>query len=196
MKSGGLILWNATAIFETLNTSWWMRKTPFERRFGETIKGPIVPFGAMVKYHPISIRDRSRLQQFGKKVLPGIFLGCALIAEGIRKGDILIVDLEELETMNASEVHPRMINAKEVLITQKGEEVIFPEEDGAAELFGRDYEFREFTLRRKQTIRSEGLSGEAPGESEESQPTEPKDDAEARRHSWLFHGDFILSSSQ
>ena len=154
-----------------------------------------VPFGAMVKYHPTSIRDHSRLQQFGKKVLPGIFLGCALIAEGIRKGEILIVDLEELETMNASEVHPRMINAKEVLILQKGEEVIFPE-DGAAKLFGRDYEFREFTLRCKQTVRSEGLSGEAPGESEESQPTEPKDDAEARRNSWPYHGDFTLSSSQ
>ena len=29
------------------------------------------------------------------------------------------------------------------------------------------------------------------GESEESQPTEPKDDAEARRNFWSFQGDFI-----
>ena len=38
-----------------------------------------------VEYHPISMRDQSRLQQFGKKVLPGIFLGSALIAGRIGK---------------------------------------------------------------------------------------------------------------
>ena len=38
-------------------------------------KGPIIPFGAMVEYHPISAKDRSRLHQVGPKVLPGIFLG-------------------------------------------------------------------------------------------------------------------------
>ena len=30
------------------------RKTLYERRFGEPFKGPIIPFGAMVKYHPSS----------------------------------------------------------------------------------------------------------------------------------------------
>ena len=29
-------------------------KTPYERRFGEPLKGPIIPFGAVVEYHPIS----------------------------------------------------------------------------------------------------------------------------------------------
>ena len=43
-------------------------------------KGPIIPFGAMVEQHPISARNQSRLHQFGKKVLPGIFPGYALIA--------------------------------------------------------------------------------------------------------------------
>ena len=28
-------------------------KTPYERRFGEPFKGPIIPFGSMVEYHPI-----------------------------------------------------------------------------------------------------------------------------------------------
>ena len=72
-------------------------KTPYERRFGEPFKGPIIPFGAMVEYHPISAREQSRLRQFGQNVLPGIFLGYALIAEGIWKGDILVAHLEELE---------------------------------------------------------------------------------------------------
>ena len=48
-------------------------KTFYERRFCEPIKGPIIPFGSMVEYHPISAKDQSRLHQFGKKVLPGIY---------------------------------------------------------------------------------------------------------------------------
>ena len=55
-------------------------KTPYERRFGVPFIGPVVPFGAMVEYHPISAKDLSRLQQFGPKVLPDIFLGYALHA--------------------------------------------------------------------------------------------------------------------
>ena len=71
--------------------------------------GPVVPFGAMVEYHPISAKDQSGLHQFGSKVLPGVFLGYALYAAGIWKGDI-----EELEEMDASELHARRHNAKEV----------------------------------------------------------------------------------
>ena len=42
-------------------------------------------------------REQSRLHQYGKKVLPGIFLGFALVAERTWKGDMLIADLDELE---------------------------------------------------------------------------------------------------
>ena len=55
-------------------------KTPYERRFGEPFKGPIIPFGSLVEYYPISAKDQSRIHQFGKKVLPGLFLGYALYA--------------------------------------------------------------------------------------------------------------------
>ena len=60
-------------------------------------------------------KDQSRVHQFGKKVLPGLFLGCALYAEGIWKGDVLVADLEELETMDASEIYSKRLNAKEVI---------------------------------------------------------------------------------
>ena len=60
MKGGGLVLWNAIAIFEMSKTSWQKGKTPNERRFGEPIKGLIIPFGAVVEHHPISVRDQSR----------------------------------------------------------------------------------------------------------------------------------------
>ena len=54
-------------------------KTPYERRFGKPCNGPVIPSGAMVEYHPISAKDQSRLHQFGAKVLPGIFLGYAML---------------------------------------------------------------------------------------------------------------------
>ena len=50
-------------------------KTPYERRVGMPLNGPVIPFGAMVEQHPISAKDISRLHQFGPKVLPGIFFG-------------------------------------------------------------------------------------------------------------------------
>ena len=34
-------------------------KTPYERRFGETFEGPIIPFGSLVEYYPISAKDKS-----------------------------------------------------------------------------------------------------------------------------------------
>ena len=94
-------------------------ETPYDRRFGEPFRGPTIPFGSMVEYYPISAKDQSRIHQFGKKVLPRIFLGYALIAGGIWTGDILIADLEELEKMDASEIYPRRINAKEVYQRRK-----------------------------------------------------------------------------
>ena len=36
-------------------------KTPYERRFGRPLNGPVIPFGAMVEYHPISAKEMSRL---------------------------------------------------------------------------------------------------------------------------------------
>ena len=58
-------------------------KTPYERRFGQPFRGPIIPFGSLVEYHPLTAKDQSRIHQFGKKVLPGLFLGYALYAGGI-----------------------------------------------------------------------------------------------------------------
>ena len=47
-------------------------KTPYERRFGEFFKGPVIPFGALIEHHPISPKDQARTHQFGKRVLPEI----------------------------------------------------------------------------------------------------------------------------
>ena len=120
-------------------------ETLHDRRFGKPCKGPLIPFGAMVEYHPISAREKSRFHQIGKKVLPGIFLGYALNAGRILKGDVLVSDSKVLEELRASEKYPRRINQKEVLISQEGEELMFPVADGTAQMSRRDYEFREPT---------------------------------------------------
>ena len=90
------------------------------------LNGPMVPSGAMVEYHPISAKDQSRLHQFGSRVLPGIFLGYALYAGGIWKGDIMVADIEELEEMDASELHARRLNANEVLTPLRSWKLHFP----------------------------------------------------------------------
>ena len=100
-------------------------KTLYERRFGQPFKGPIIPFGSLVECHPISAKDQSRIHQFGKKVLPGLLLGYALYAGRIWKGDILVADIEELETMDASEIYSQRFNAKEVIFHTKMENVFF-----------------------------------------------------------------------
>ena len=105
-------------------------KTPYERRFGMPIDRPVIPFGAMVEYHTISAKDQARLHQFGGKVLPCIFLGYTLYAERILTGDIMVADIEELEEMDASQLHARRLNAKEVLPPQRSGNFIFPVADG------------------------------------------------------------------
>ena len=105
-------------------------KTPYERRFGKPFKGPIIPFGSLVEYYPISAKDQSRIHQFGKKVLPGLFLGYALCAEGLWKGDILVADTEEFETMDASEIYSKRLNAKEVISPKENGKLFFQPQMG------------------------------------------------------------------
>ena len=88
------------------------RKTPYQRRFGEPFKGPIVLFGSLVECYLVSAEDQPRLHQFGKNVLPGLFLGYTLYAGGIWKGDILVADIEELETMDASEIFSKTMRKR------------------------------------------------------------------------------------
>ena len=124
------ILWNVTPICETSQIYCLMGKTPYERRFGQPFIRPIIPFGSLVEYHSCNCEGQSRIHQFGKKVLPGLFIGYALYAGGIWKGGILIADLEELETMDASEIYSKRLNAKEVIFPIEEGEFIFPIADG------------------------------------------------------------------
>ena len=121
-------------------------KIPYERRSGKPKKGQIIPFGSLVEYYPISAKDQSRIHQFGEKVLPGLFLGYASHAGRIWKGDVLVADLEELETMDASEIYSKRLNAKEVIFLKENGKFIFPVSDGRIKFIGGDQELRTSTL--------------------------------------------------
>ena len=70
MKIGGQILWIAKTICETFKIFCLMGKLHSKGVLENHFKGPIIPFGSLVEYHPISANDQSRIRQFGKKVLP------------------------------------------------------------------------------------------------------------------------------
>ena len=116
MKNGGRISWNVSAICDTIQDPLSDGRTPYERRFGERIKEPIIPFRSLIEYHPISVTDLSRL-----KVLPGVLLGYVLYGRRIWKGDIMFADIEGLEKMDASQTHGKRLDAKKVITPKIGD---------------------------------------------------------------------------
>ena len=44
-------------------------KTPYERRFGQPFKGPVIPFGAMVEYYPVSAKGHNETASVRPKCL-------------------------------------------------------------------------------------------------------------------------------
>ena len=84
------------------------------------LKGPIIPFGAMVEYYPISAGDPSRFH----------FINFAIGKDG---------RIGHLSSKN---------RCKRSVDQSESNDVVFPFEDGAAQLSGRDHTFREPTLRR------------------------------------------------
>ena len=202
---------SAVLLQSGLNESWWADsmecytylrnvtdllsdgKTPYERRFGQLFEGPIIPFGSLVEYHPISAKDQSRIHQFGQKVLPGVFLGHALYAVGIWKGDVLVADLEELETMDASEIYSKRLSAKEVIFPKEKGEFIFPIADGRIKPPGGDQDLRTSTLIRHRPIHGESnvdFLGESEGSLPQPQDSIP-DAGEAINDFWSMSGNFI-----
>ena len=65
-----------------------MGRRPTKDVLGNQFNGPLISFGSLVEYHPITAKDQARIHQFGKKVIRGLFLGYALYAGRIWKGDV------------------------------------------------------------------------------------------------------------
>ena len=157
------------------------------------LKDQLSHFGSLVEYHPISAKDQSRIHQFGKKILPGLFLGYALYAGAIWKGDIMVADIEELETMDASEIYSKRLNAKEVIFPKEKEEFIFPIADGRVKLSGGGQDLRTSTLVRHRPIQGESnidFLGESEGSLPPPHDSSP-DAGEAINDFWSMSGNFM-----
>ena len=57
----------------------------------------------------------------------------------------MVADVEELEEMDASEIHAKRLTAKEVLTPMSGEKLKFPIADGTVKLSGGDQVLRTST---------------------------------------------------
>ena len=160
---------------------------------GNHFKGPVIPFGSVVEYHLFTGKDQSRIHQFGKKVLPGLFLGYALYAGGIWKGDALVADLEELETVDATEIYSKRLNAKELIFPKEKEEFICPIADERIKTPGGDQDLRTSTLVRHRPLQGESnidFLGESDGSFPQPQDSLP-DAGEAINDFWSMSGSFI-----
>ena len=65
----------------------------------------------------------------------------------------MVADIEELEEMDASELHARRLNANEVLASLRSGNFIFPVTDGTVKIFGREQRLRTSTLTRERPER-------------------------------------------
>ena len=99
-------------------------KTPYERRFGEFLKDQsfslvhwlsITLFLRKTSQESINLERKSYLD----RSLDTLYAG------GIWKRDIMVADIEELETVDASEIYPKRLNAKEAIFLTKNGQFIF-----------------------------------------------------------------------
>ena len=123
-------------------------------------------------FHPISAKDQSRSctrKEFGR-------------------GDTRNADIEELETMDASEIYSQRLDAKEVIFPKETGEFIFPNQTPWKKI--KNWESH---LDREHTIRVEGhvdFLGKSEGSLPPPQDSLP-DAGEAANDSWSMSGNFI-----
>ena len=151
---------SAVLLQSGLNESWWADsmecytylrnvtdlfsdgKTPYERRFGQPFQRT-----CLVENHSHNcegpVKNPSILERKS-------YLDCSsdtlCTRGGIRKGDVLVADLEDLETMDASKIYSKRLNAKEVIFPKEKGEFIFPIADERIKTLGRDQDLRTSTL--------------------------------------------------
>ena len=135
MKVGGQILWNVTPVCETsqmyipiCETSqmyYLMGRRPMKDVLGNHLKDRLFH---LVHWLSITLELR-RTSQESINLERKSYLECSsdthLYAVGIWKGDVLVADLEELETMDVSEIYSKRLNAKEEFFPKKMENLFF-----------------------------------------------------------------------
>ena len=153
-KNGGRIPWSVTAICEIFRIFYLMGKSPYERRFGMPFRRTSNTVRSDGGTSPYFCEGHIGMTSVWFKSLAMYILRLCLLRGRIWKGAIVVADVEELEQTDASEVHARRLNAKEVLTPMKGDNLKFPVTDGTVKTSG-DQRLRTSTLVRHRSIQGE-----------------------------------------
>ena len=193
MKVGGQILWNVTPICETSQIYYLMGRRPMRGVFGNHLKDQsfhLVHWWSITLFLQRTSPESINLERKS-------YLDCSsdthCTRRGIWKGDVLVADLEELETMDASEIYSKRLNAKEVIFPKEKGEFIFPIADGRIKTLGGDQDLRTSTVVRHRPMQGEGhvdLLGESEGSLPPPHDSFP-DAGEAINDFWSMSGNFI-----
>ena len=119
MKVGGQILWNVTPICDTFKISCLMGRLHTKDVLGNNIKDRLFH---LVHWLSITLFLRKTSQE-STNLERKSYLDCSSHTHCTRvefgRGDVLVADLEELETMDASEIYSKRLNAKEVIFPKQ-----------------------------------------------------------------------------
>ena len=185
MKVGEQILWNVIPICETSQ----MGRRPTKDVLGNHLKDLLFHL-----VHWLSNTQKLRkISQESINLERKSYLDCSsdtLCTRGeFGEGDVLIADLEELETMDASEIYSKRFNAKEVICPKQGE-FIFPIADGRIKTSGGYQDLRTSTLVRHRPIQADSnIDFLAESEGSLPQPQDSLPDAgEATNDFWSMSG--------
>ena len=122
MKVGGQIPWNVTPICETVKISCLVGKLHTRDALGNHLKDRSFRLVHWLSITLITLFLRKTSQE-SINLERKSYLDCSsdtLCTRGrIWKGDILVADIEALETMDASEIYSERLNAKEVIFPKE-----------------------------------------------------------------------------
>ena len=160
---------SAVLLQSGLNENWWADsmkcycylrnvtdllsdgKTPYERRFGQPLNGPIFPCGHWLN---VTLQLR-RTSQESINLERKSYLDCSLDTlcpqGGIWKGDVLVADLRSCRRWTHRKSTQKKLNAKEVIFPKEKEKFNFPIADGRIKPFGGDQDLRTSTSIRQAT---------------------------------------------
>ena len=170
--AGYCYLWNVQDLLSD-------EKTPYERRFGDPFKGPGIPFGSMVEYHPFLRKTSPHSINLVRKFYLQHSSDMHCLRVRIWKGDLMVADIGELENLDASEIHAGSLIAKTVFMPKNGE-------DGTFHVVRKSTSIPDYPER--DDVHNDDLRGETDGSKPWGTLT---DDTEAGDDIWTIAGNYI-----
>ena len=132
MMCGCQILWNAIAICESSKTPWQTEKLRMNEDLENLSKDQLSHLVHWLNTSQIPRDTKLKFINSERKYYQESFQDMLRWREGFGKETFWLLMLKDLEKLDASEIYSWKLNAKEVLITHKDGEFVFPVADGSA----------------------------------------------------------------